>query len=88
MCLHLRTQNYSKFSKSCERLHSWPQLQSLDLYDNHLEGSIPASLTTLPLVKLQLQGNRLSGMYVYVCLSVCLIRTVQWLLISSIIRRI
>ncbi|CAK8990127.1 unnamed protein product [Durusdinium trenchii] len=39
----------------------WPHLESLDLYDNNLEGPIPASLGTLPFVKLQLQSNDFSG---------------------------
>ena len=39
----------------------WPKLESLDLYDNNLEGSIPDSLGRLAFVKLQLQGNRFSG---------------------------
>eukprot|EP00927_Polykrikos_kofoidii_P014051 TRINITY_DN16123_c0_g1_i2.p1 TRINITY_DN16123_c0_g1~~TRINITY_DN16123_c0_g1_i2.p1 ORF type:complete len:501 (-),score=51.47 TRINITY_DN16123_c0_g1_i2:83-1366(-) len=40
---------------------SWPFLQSLDLYDNHMDGRLPESLDTLDFIKLQLQGNNFSG---------------------------
>mmetsp|Transcript_173197 Transcript_173197/g.549878 ORF Transcript_173197/g.549878 Transcript_173197/m.549878 type:complete len:179 (+) Transcript_173197:984-1520(+) len=39
----------------------WPKLKSLDLYDNDMEGPIPASLARLDFVKLQLNGNNFSG---------------------------
>lgn len=40
---------------------AWPKLESLDLYDNSMEGPIPEALGQLPFVKFQLQGNRFSG---------------------------
>ena len=39
----------------------WPELQSLDLYDNDLTGAIPAGLGELAWHKLQLHSNNLTG---------------------------
>merc|ERR1712232_772291 len=41
---------------------SWPQLRTLDLYDNNLTGPVPSELGDMPnLDWVQLQGNRLDG---------------------------
>merc|ERR1712039_1140548 len=40
----------------------WPNLRTLDLYDNNLRGGIPTEIGSMSsLAFVQLQGNRLSG---------------------------
>eukprot|EP00929_Paragymnodinium_shiwhaense_P107961 TRINITY_DN742_c2_g1_i1.p1 TRINITY_DN742_c2_g1~~TRINITY_DN742_c2_g1_i1.p1 ORF type:complete len:497 (+),score=103.95 TRINITY_DN742_c2_g1_i1:132-1622(+) len=39
----------------------WPELQSLDLYSNAMDGRVPDGLSRLQMVKLQLQENNFSG---------------------------
>lgn len=42
---------------------SWPELRTLDFYDNRLSGPVPAEVLTMPLLGyIQLHGNNLSGL--------------------------